>query len=596
MNRNTWLGTALGIVSFFLANAPASAQFEPITLSWLEGPPQVASGVSWGVPWPQGKVKKDQTFQLTGADGTARPLQSWPLAYWPDGSMKWIGFATVVTPQMAGPFKLAAGAGAAVDGPKVQVKTTKQTIEIDTGGMVCKIPAQGGADLFESIVIRGRTVAANGRLECISQNGPDVDPALPPAREKFVGNIKKVTVEQSGPVRAVVKFEGMHKSTTTKREWLPFTVRLYFSAGDTPVRMVHTFFFDGDEKKDFIRGLGVTFSVPFAEEIQNRHVRLSGEDAGLWAEPIQPLTGYQRSITYPGGGQVYNDQIAGKRMPNRKDLSAANQQTLDAFAMWDNYRLIQPNAQGFTIEKQTGPKSSWVIAGAGKRSTGYAFVGDVSGGLGVGVKDFWQSYPASLEVRRARSKAADLRVWLWSPDAPAMDMRHYDTIAHGLNETYEDVEEGFSTPLGIARTSSLTLFPKGGLPTKQDTAKQVQTAVKPPWLVCTPAYLHSVKAFGLWSLQDRSTDFKKGIEDILDGNIAFFQKEVEQRNWYGFWDYGDVMHGYDATRHVWKYDIGGFAWDNSEQGTDMWLWYSFLRTGRADIFRMAEAMTRHTGE
>jgi exo-rhamnogalacturonan lyase-like protein len=28
----------------------------------------------------------------------------------------------------------------------------------------------------------------------------------------------------------------------------------------------------------------------------------------------------------------------------------------------------------------------------------------------------------------------------------------------------------------------------------------------------------------------------------------------------------------------------------------MWLWYSFLRTGRADIFRMAEAMSRHTGE
>ncbi len=33
-----------------------------------------------------------------------------------------------------------------------------------------------------------------------------------------------------------------------------------------------------------------------------------------------------------------------------------------------------------------------------------------------------------------------------------------------------------------------------------------------------------------------------------------------------------------------------------ELGTDMWLWYSFLRTGRAEIFRMAEAMTRHTGE
>jgi len=31
-------------------------------------------------------------------------------------------------------------------------------------------------------------------------------------------------------------------------------------------------------------------------------------------------------------------------------------------------------------------------------------------------------------------------------------------------------------------------------------------------------------------------------------------------------------------------------------GTDMWLWYTFLRSGRADVFRMAEAMTRHTTE
>jgi len=42
--------------------------------------------------------------------------------------------------------------------------------------------------------------------------------------------------------------------------------------------------------------------------------------------------------------------------------------------------------------------------------------------------------------------------------------------------------------------------------------------------------------------------------------------------------------------------VGGFAWDNTELGTDLWLWYTFLRSGRADVFRMAEAMTRHTSE
>ena len=36
---------------------------------------------------PRGTVRKEQTFTLTTADGKALPLQNWPLAYWPDGSM-----------------------------------------------------------------------------------------------------------------------------------------------------------------------------------------------------------------------------------------------------------------------------------------------------------------------------------------------------------------------------------------------------------------------------------------------------------------------------------------------------------------------------
>jgi hypothetical protein len=56
------------------------------------------------------------------------------------------------------------------------------------------------------------------------------------------------------------------------------------------------------------------------------------------------------------------------------------------------------------------------------------------------------------------------------------------------------------------------------------------------------------------------------------------------------------MHSYDPVRHQWRYDVGGYAWDNSELSPDLWLWFAYLRSGRADIFRFAEAMTRHTGE
>jgi hypothetical protein len=292
----------------------------------------------------------------------------------------------------------------------------------------------------------------------------------------------------------------------------------------------------------------------------------------------------------------YAAQIAGKRVPNKDQFNQQGQFLLDNWAVWDSYQLSQLTADGFQVQKRTNPQSCWVFAGAGKRASGLVFAGDVSGGLAVAVKNFWQSHPASLEVSDATRDAARLNVWLWSPDAPAMDLRHYDTRNHTLEASYEDVQPGFSTANGIARTSELTLYPSAGVPAKEETARQARMNAEPPLLVCSPEHYHAVSAFEVWSLPDRSTPLRRTVEDQLDASVALYRKEIEQRHWYGFWDYGDVMHAYDPGRHTWRYDIGGYAWDNTELGTDMWLWYCFLRSGRADVFRMAEAMTRHTSE
>ncbi|MBR2287846.1 MAG: hypothetical protein IJ865_06340, partial [Clostridia bacterium] len=74
------------------------------------------------------------------------------------------------------------------------------------------------------------------------------------------------------------------------------------------------------------------------------------------------------------------------------------------------------------------------------------------------------------------------------------------------------------------------------------------------------------------------------------------QGQIKQRSWYGLFDYGDFMHSYDPVRHTWKYDIGGCAWQNTELVPTYWLWYQFLRTGREDVFSLAEAMSRHASE
>lgn len=113
----------------------------------------------------------------------------------------------------------------------------------------------------------------------------------------------------------------------------------------------------------------------------------------------------------------------------------------------------------------------------------------------------------------------------------------------------------------------------------------------------TPEYLHETRAFGYWSLPAKNgNDTQKYLEDQINSYISFYQTNIETQRWYGFWNYGDVMHSYDPNRHCWNYDAGGKAWHNTELETDLWLWYSFIRTGRADIYRMATAMTRHTSE
>lgn len=67
-----------------------AADTDPVTLDWLEdGGLGAAPGSTVGVPWPMGAHQEDQTFALTDADGKAVPVQTWPLAYWPDGSLKW---------------------------------------------------------------------------------------------------------------------------------------------------------------------------------------------------------------------------------------------------------------------------------------------------------------------------------------------------------------------------------------------------------------------------------------------------------------------------------------------------------------------------
>jgi hypothetical protein len=579
-----------GIGYFFLLIFPFILSAQPIQLKWIGDKPNLKSGVGWGVPFVKGKITAQQAFLLTDNKNTEIQHQTWPLAYWPDGSVKWMGFAAAVPPEKT--FYVEPVAKSKKNG-KLNITEISGKIIVSNDILTCEISKKGNV-FFNNLKINGKIISENGRLLCTLENREKWDEEKLHF-ENYESEIKEVSVEQSGPIRGVIKITGVHRSTKNNREILPFVVRLYFYSGLQTIRLVHSFVYDGDQNKDFIKGLGIVFDVPLREQDHNRHIRFSGENGGLWSESVKTLTG-RYPFTYHGDKSFPEKQFAGVTLPeiNNSDVEAFKHYS--NFPSWDDYKLTQLGPNGFGIAKRTNNKSPWLHASNGNRASGLAMVGDASGGLAVSLKNFWQSYPSSLEINGARSNKAHLKVWFWPQDAEAMDLRHYDTIAHDLLATYEDVHLELSTPYGVAQTSELTLFPFEKLPTKQETADFATIGENNPQLICTPEYLHSVKAFGTWSLPDYSNDTKRWIENQLDSSILFYKRAIDEHHWYGFWNYGDVMHTYDADRHVWRYDIGGYAWANTELSPGSWLWYAFLRTGRADIYKMAEAMTRHTGE
>ncbi|EJD39304.1 hypothetical protein AURDEDRAFT_116222 [Auricularia subglabra TFB-10046 SS5] len=567
-----------------------------VQLHWLDGKPPstTPSGSAFGLPWAVGTFRKNDTVSATDSTGAFIPIQTWPLAFWPDGSLKWSGHALSTDGALSDSISVSPGQPAKHPTP-VSVSQDASGITVSTGTFQAKFKRSGDT-IIQSLSLAGVIKASSGQLVAHIQTGPDPElgQRAPPI-VTLLGVVDNVSVEQRGPVRAVIKATGKYVGRG-HAPFLPFTARFYVAAGATSVRLVHFFVYDGNQNADFIKGLGLTFSTPLSDAPYDRHVRFSSSDGGILGEAVLGLSGLRRDAT----AAVLGPQFAGTPVPDPSTWPTSVSATYASLPLWADWSLDQQGSERFTVRKRTdkGAKVIWLQAGEGRRWGGTGYVGGArSGGVSFALRDAWQRAWTGADVRGMSGNAAQVSIWAYSPRAPALDMRHYDTVAHGLDLTYEDVGNPDPDPSGIGRSYDLTVSVFSSTPSRQDLSARALANVNTPQLVADPAFYASHKLFGgRWSLPDASRAGAAAIEKAKSDLLDFYVQEIEQRKWYGFWDYGDVMHTYDQTRHVWRYDVGGYAWDNGELGTDLWLWTSFLRTGRADIFKLASALTRHLSE
>jgi len=293
--------------------------------------------VTSGVPLAAGTVKKNEGLALRRGQ-TQLPLQWEPLAFWPDGSVKWalLDFQTGLGKDKSAELRLSKGKSPAAAEP-VKVSKAKGKVTINTGSLRMVL-LEDDFRLFNEVAVRGedgkyRTVVAASKKCC--------GLLVRDSRNTEYASFRKpvsLSIERRGPLHATVAIRGEHVSRSGKK-CFSFVVRIHAFAGCDFIKVDHLIIND-NPTGNFTNFREVALSLELADEMH--------------------------SVRVGGGGKAQEGR-------------------------GQSLRLFQADHNHYQLSGAGGSSK-------GKRAEGWVSGRSVSGYVTVAVKDFWQQWPKSLEV------------------------------------------------------------------------------------------------------------------------------------------------------------------------------------------------------
>ena len=228
----------LGLAS----SAPLSSTNSSSTtanIHWLGSTPKHNYGTTFGLPWARGAHNPDDT--VFSIDGDV-PLQSWPTAYWPDGSIKWTAHAISGSDAILEEYTVTAS-GSGLGGNSTTKRRSKRTTSLDvqdsddqvvinTGKISAIFPKEGNVIVKELKTSSGKIVGRDGKLVLNTQSAVSADvedrSSSPIDYFNFQSGIDNVTVSEDNDVRALVTVRGSHQVSGEgdHADWLPFILQI----------------------------------------------------------------------------------------------------------------------------------------------------------------------------------------------------------------------------------------------------------------------------------------------------------------------------------------------------------------------------------
>ena len=470
-----------------------------------------------------------------------------------------------------GPFEVVAQRGAAQTSGALTVKESEPRASKSTpGSSSCRLPRRG-ANVIDSITRAGREALRDGKLVLLRQDRAASSADAQVRAGNFRKHDRESHLEQRGPARAVVKVEGKHSNGQHAPGCRSRCVSISTPAAtrcacctpssSTAMRSQR---FHPRHRTAFLRAAATTRST-----IVTCASWASGD--GVFARSrARPHRTAPRSRSSGAPGADRRASLSPAITPVANNLL----QYIPAFGDWT---LLQPNANSFTIRKRTADGHAWLDARAASAPAVSAMSADrpaasrsasaISGrairrsstsatrsenqaqrhDVGVGARRAARWTCASITTvsartrTRSRSRAASRSPTKTTSPASA---RRWASRAPA------------SSCCGFCRATPTRDTPHGA-------GRRAARARRSSCRHRKPRSSPACSGTPFRCLRRRAPEHAQ-LEQRLDWMFDFYRGQQDQRGWYGFWNYGDVMHTYDFDRHEWRYDVGGFAWDNSE--------------------------------
>ncbi len=515
-----------------------------ISLSLAAGPTAEKVPLRTGVPLPMGALADLSALRLETGDGSQEvPAQFDAISRWPDGSIK-VALTHLVTDLGAArSYRVAYGAGVARAALPREVALSgspSTELTVDTGLVKFAVSSKG-------VITRlWRDANGNGTFEAGEQLIDAGDLFMVNAYDNLeytasAATDAVVTVEESGPLRAVIKAQGSLTNGSGAR-LIKYLVRYYAHQGSDKVDVEVSVIDDRLEAN--VQTTPTSFAIAArAMGMRWRYLSDGAADYRFGGE----------------GGVAYGAKVSGE------------------------HYLLQKGQFHFEDGFDQGHTFSYSGVGTGAKASGWVALDSGSRHLALMVRDFWQQFPSELSVN-GNTLTASL--------FPARGGTAETTQPVLSGVTYRRAESMYFTRPGGAKTYQLRLAFGAGTPTTSalhalnDSYQRHRLE-----LMATPEWYVSSGVFGDLNV-GTPTGANKGYDAFLMQDI--YERSIEKSDgnatMFGWRDYGDRLRG------GWALEINDVRvpsfYNDTHVGANNFF-TQFLRSGDPRWFQLADISTRH---